>query len=118
MTDTLRMVSSSRTDGVKFQVRVSMRTSGWILRDAQARQMPSSDVVRELLDDRLFLFGIPHVHYVRLVTAAAKARLPLTEYLKGVLVAHADTLPDGPANLAVPTRLLDGPTKAGKRSAK
>lgn len=109
--------SSSRTDGVKFQVKLSMRTSGWILRDARAREIPSADVVRELVDDRLFLFGIPHAHYVRLATAAQKARLPLAEYLKGVLVTHAAGLPNGPMDLAVPTRLLDEP-KPTKRSGR
>lgn len=108
--------SSSRTDGVKFQVKLSLRTSGWILRYAKERETPAADVVRELVDDRLFLFGIPHAHYVRLETAAAKQRVPLAEYLKGLLVEHAAKLPDGPANLPVPTRLLDDATIAGKRS--
>lgn len=111
-------ISSSRTDGVKFQVKVSMRTSGWILKYAKERQIPSADVVRELMDDRLYLFGIPHTHYVRLETAAAKQRLPLAEYLKGLLVKCADELPDGPANMPVPTRIMDDArsAKSGRKT--
>jgi hypothetical protein len=119
--DALAMAkSSSRTDGVKFQVKLSLRTSGWILKYADERQLPSAEVVRELVDDRLYLFGIPHAHYVRLHTAATKQRLPLAEYLKGLLVQHAETLPDGPGNLPVPTRMMDGPptSKSGKRSGR
>ncbi len=99
--------SSSRTDGVKFQVKLSVRTSAWVLRYAKEREVPSSDVVRELVDERLFLFGIPHAHYIRLETAAKRSGISLAEYLKGVLVQKAEKLPDGPENLAVPTRQLD-----------
>jgi hypothetical protein len=106
--DTLLMSkSSSRTDGVKFQVKLSLRTSAWVLKYAEERELPSADVVRELVDDRLFLFGIPHTHYIRLETAAKRSGISLSEYLKGMLVQHAEKLPNGPENLQVPTRQLE-----------
>ena len=105
------------TQGDRVQVKVSMRTGGWLQRLADSQSAPLTEVTIKYLEERLYLFGLPPKLYARLQADADRQRLPLRALVLDLLAALAEKLPDAKPGLVVPMNLLPVPP-AAKKSAR
>lgn len=90
------------SDGDKFQVKLSSRATAWVRYLAKQRQLPQSDLIRELFEERLFLFQLPVSVHQRLQAAANERRVPLSALVADILLEAAMKLPASGADLLVP----------------
>jgi hypothetical protein len=86
----------------KFQVKLSPRAAAWVRYLAHDQKVTQSDLIRELCEDRLFLFNLPLEAHQRLAAAAEKRRMPLQAFLSNILTKAAFQLPDDGQELIVP----------------
>lgn len=86
----------------KFQVKLSPRAGSWVRYLAHEQDVTHSDLIRELFEDRLFLFNLPLEAHQRLAAAAEKRRMPFHAFLNAVLTKAAFQLPEDGQDLIVP----------------
>ena len=84
------------SEGSKFQVKLSARATAWVRFLAKGRTQ--SDVIREFVEERLFLFGLPLSACQRLQARADAQRLPLHALLANVLLEAALEFPSPAAD--------------------
>lgn len=90
------------SDGAKFQVKLSSRAAPWVRFLAKSRRVAQSDVIREMLEERLFLFELPISVRQRLEARAEETNVPLSRLVAEILLEAALKLPATGANLLVP----------------
>lgn len=107
------------TDGAKFQVKLSSRSSPWVRFLAKSRRIGQSDVIRELFEERLFVFGLPISVHQRLQARANEMRIPLAGFVADILYEAAMKLPAAETSLLVPGfRAPDEPDPSVPRLSK
>lgn len=101
------------------QVKLSSRSTPWVRFLAKTRRIAHSDVIRELFEERLFVFGLPLSVHQRLQARADATRVTLGGLVADILLEAAMKLPEPETSLLVPGfRTPDEPEDAVIRAQK
>ncbi len=89
-------------DGDKFQVKLSSRATAWVRYLSRLRNISQSDLIREMFEERLFLFQLPLSVHQRMQARANELGITLQALVVEILHDAAMKFTTAGGDLLVP----------------